>query len=230
VTHTSATISLDLSAQLTRQVGVGLSVPYRDLETSTSLAGGDRELRGFGDVTLTGLWLATAHDPASDVVPAYDVSFLLGVKLPTGDKSLDKFAGSMGEVVPLGSGTTDLLIGATFSIEAMKRVRLFDSLVVTIPLNDNKDRPPAPMILGFKSVLTVLNRLGVAASVTDSLDLYAALDVQWKDKAKGVGGDVGETVEWGTMGAVLELSGKASLEVSWRIAHELVSIGVSRRF
>lgn len=54
--------------------------------------------------------------------------------------------------------------------------------------------------------------------------------MQWKDRASGVEGDVGETIEWGTLGAVFELPETFSLEVSWRVAHELVSVGVTKRF
>ena len=215
MTHTSAALSLTLGARLSREIEVDLSVPWRDLETD------DRELRGIGDITATAVW---------SPFPEFNISFLGGLRLPTGDKDLGVFAGSTGEVVPLGNGAWEALLGASYHVQLLDRVRMFTSLVATIPLNDADAVPPAPTVLGSASVNTVQWRVAAAVTVAEPVDLYAALDVQWKDKEAGVKGDVGETIEWGTLGAVVELPGRLTLEVSWRIAHELVTVGVTRRF
>jgi hypothetical protein len=235
----------EIGIQLSAEWRMSISLPYRDYDIDAAFPFLDVGDHGIGDITILGSWAPWVaehdhdHDEPGHEEPDPDaffdrrrIRFFGGFRLPTGDPDLDLFAGTQGEVVPLGSGTAQLLLGASTNAPIAPRFRLFDALLLTIPLGDNNDEPPPPTKLGSKPAFTVFNRLGVSWTALEWLDLYLALDVQWKDDARGdaVGGDSGKSLAWFTPGVVIHGPSETAFEVSYRTAHELMTIGVSKRF
>lgn len=238
----------EVGVQLSAEWRVSISLPCRDYDIDAAFPFLDVDDRGIGDLTILGSWApwVAEHDhddheleaePHEEPEPDafFDrrrIRFFGGFRLPTGDRDLDLFAGTQGEVVPLGSGTAQLLLGASTHAPIAPRFRLFDALLLTIPLGNNDDEPPPPTRLGSKPALTFFNRLGVSWTAAEWLDLYLALDVQLKADARGdaVGGDSGESLAWFTPGVVMRGPAETAIEISYRTAHELITIGVSTRF
>ncbi len=238
----------EIGVQISTEWRVSISLPYRDFDIDAAFPFLDVDDRGIGDAAILGSWAPWVaehdhdeHEPSAEPheEPDPDAFFdrrrlrlFGGVRLPTGDRDLDLFAGTQGEVVPLGSGTAQLLLGASMNAPVASKFRLFDAFLLTVPLGNNGDEPPPPTRLGSKPAFTIFNRLGVSWTAADWLDVYLALDAQWKDDAHGdaVGGDSGESLAWFTPGVVVHGPSETAFEVSYRTAHELVTISVSKRF
>jgi hypothetical protein len=179
---------------ITEALRIGAAFPWRRLESE------DHVEEGPGDATLTALWTA------------WDVEWLAALRLPTGDDDLDAFRGARGKVVPLGNGTFDLLLGATYRMSPF-----FDTVIFSIPLTDADEEPPPGVELGTASASTVFNRLGVGYSIA-----WLALDLQWKDSARL---DDGGTIAWITPGlswGPLELA----IQIPLQDGHPTVTLSV----
>ena len=156
---------------------MGLELPWRRLESE------GRAEEGPGDAVLHASWRPS------------DLGLFAGLRLPTGQDDLDRFRGVRGKVVPLGNGTLDLLLGASY-----RSAPFFDTLLLSIPLTDAEEEPPPGVELGTASAFSVFNRAGAGTSIAEPLAGWLALDVQWKDDVRHDGGG---TNAWLTPGLTL---------------------------
>jgi hypothetical protein len=219
VDHRDLTTSVSAAFQITERVRLDLDLPRHDYDA-------DRyHDEGPGDLSL-----AVRARPFDG--PLEELTLLAGLRLPSGDRGLDRFAGAGAEVVALGRGTTDLFLGAAWSATIAGPVRLGDDLVYVEPLTENDDAPPPGVLLGSPSARAVQNRLRLAVAATDWLEPYLAVTAAWKAEADGpaAAGDSGETLVWVTLGVAALLPGDLTVDVSTRLAHEIVTVGVSKRF
>jgi hypothetical protein len=194
-------------------------VPYHSYEIDAA-TGGDSAESGLGDATIVASWWPWAgmEDPA-DPFDLRRISFIGGFRLPTGESDLDRFEGAGGEVVPLGSGTTDLILGTATTAPLSKEWRLFNSLIFSIPFDENDDEPPPGTFLGTKDAFSIFDRLGASLAAGEFADVYAAVDFLWKDRAEGtaVSEDDGGTFFWLTLGTLIKVGGAGSIEASIQI-------------
>ncbi len=195
----------------------------------------DTDESGLGDISLS----VTFRPWDAEGAPLFDarrLSFIAGMKLPTGDADLDRFAGSTAEIIPLGSGTTDLQLGVGYATEFSGLFRAFDTLLFSIPLNDNDDEPPPGAFLAQKSAFTIFNRAGVAWTAADWIEPFLAFDVQWKSRAGGsaVSEDGGGTFLWLTPGVTVRPGAAMEIDLSVQIplgdGQPALTLGIGRRF
>jgi len=235
VEHENLSLSLSANAQISPAWSVGLTVPVQRLQSFEDPPAIDTDESGIGDLSLSVTFRPWDPDGAG-AISERRLSFIAGLKLPTGNPDLDRFAGSTAEIVPLGSGTTDLHMGLGYALPLIADVRAFDTLFFSIPLNENDDEPPAGAFLGQKSALTILNRFGAAWSAAEWIEPFVAFDFQWKDRASGsaVSRDDGGTFMWLTPGVTLRPGGAAEVDLSFQIpidgGHPSVTLGIARRF
>lgn len=174
----------------------------------------------MGDLTLTGTWSPWAGQ--ADPAAFWDhrrLSFIAGLKLPTGDSDLDRFAGAAGEIVPLGTGTTDVLLGAGYGAPLGDSVRLFDTLLLAIPLQNDDREPPPGTFLGSKSAFSVFDRAGVFYSFSETVGAFGALDLLWKARTGGsrVSEDAGGLFVWFSPGVVIKGPGGTLIDLTGQI-------------
>ncbi len=237
VDHRNLSLVTSLSWQATASLNLSISVPYHSYETEADGAGADSLEAGVGDLTIAGIWAPWAgEDDREKLFDPRRLAFLVGLRLPTGEGDLDRFAGVGGEIVPLGSGTTDLLLGGVYRTNLGAGLRAFDALVFSVPLEENDDEPPPGTFLGTKDAFSVFNRAGIAYGVGEAVDVHLALDLLWKGEADGtvVSRDDGGTFLWMTPGATVSLGSGFSLDGSIQIplgnGHPTASVGLSFRF
>jgi hypothetical protein len=92
-----------------RSWGIRLEVPYevRHFETVSDAPGSplaDLNFRGLGDIRIEGIYTGLSPDLSTGLV--------FGVKLPTGSFTHNDAAGDIDRDTEIGSGSTDLLLGA----------------------------------------------------------------------------------------------------------------------
>ena len=219
--HQNLTSTVSVSAQVTPGISLSISFPYHQFESESGGVGGDSSESGPGDMVLFGTWAPWSQE-VPDEEEFFDkqrFSFLFGLRLPTGDDDLDQFAGVGGEIVPLGSGTTDIMLGGAYGVTLEEPFRIFDTLLLTIPLKENDDEPPAGTFLGTKSAFSILNRLGGAWAASESIDVQLAIDFLYKAGASGtaVSKDDGGTFAWIAPGVVFDTSEETAIEISAQI-------------
>ncbi len=126
---------LDLNHVFNSSWAVSAALPYHD-RFHTTIAGGDTEIstsraRGLGDVRLLARY--------QKFTPAQSFGFQFGLKLPTGRIS-QTFAegpqagGLLDRGLQLGTGTTDLLAGASWFTRPTVNLGLFASAMLDQPL------------------------------------------------------------------------------------------------
>jgi hypothetical protein len=235
VDHENLSLSVSASAQLSRMWSVGVTVPVQRLRSFEDPPAVDTDESGVGDISLSVTF--RPWDPeGADFVSERRLSFIAGLKLPTGNPDLDRFAGSTAEIVPLGSGTTDLHLGLGYAVPLLEELRAFDTFFVSVPLNENDDEPPPGGFLGQKPAFTIINRVGIAWNAAAWIEPFAAFDVQWKDRADGtvVSRDDGGTFLWFTPGVTIRPGGDAEVDLSLQLpidgGHPSITLGISRRF
>jgi hypothetical protein len=138
--------------------------------------------------------------------------------------------------VPLGSGTYDVLLGAAYGAPLGESWRLFDTFLLTIPLNRDDREPPPGTVLGSKSAFSIFDRVGIFHSFDEVVSAYAALDFLWKKRTGGstVAEDAGGFFLLGAPGIVIQGPGGTLIDVSGQIPiHEgnpSVTVAFSNKF
>lgn len=135
--------TLALQDMVTRSWGLRLDLPYerRHFETTGGASGSDLvslDYEGFGDVRVEAVYTGFSPDLSSGV------SF--GLKLPTGDFTRNDAYGDIDRDTEIGSGSTDVLLGAfhRMSLGASHGLREFTQVQVDLPvLTQSEYRPGA---------------------------------------------------------------------------------------
>jgi hypothetical protein len=215
----NSSVTLSVSSQVSETLSLSAAFPWRSLETDAQgRPGTDSSESGPGDVTVSALWSPWASEDDPERFFDYRrLGFVAGLRLPSGSDDLDRFEGVAGKVVPLGNGTFDAFVGASYRTR-VGEVRLFDSLILTVPLNESDEDLPPGVQIGTRSAFAVFNRAGAAAPIAGPLSGWLALDVQWKDRSRdpGLEQDDGGTFVWVAPGLVLPLD-RSTFEFSAQI-------------
>lgn len=200
---------LDLNYVFNRSWALSLSVPYYD-RFHTTIAEGDTAIstsdaRGIGDVRLLGRW--------QDVTPRRSIGVQFGLKLPTGRFDQNFAAGPQaGELLDrglqLGTGTTDLSVGASWFARPAVRIGCFAQTTVTLPLDSRQDFRPSP---------TANLNLGIRYLTDGILTPQLQLNARWDGRERG---DQADTPNSG--GEFLFLSPGVTAELGRRTSSFLI--------
>jgi hypothetical protein len=218
--HRNVSILTSLSAQATDELNLSATLPYHFLRIDGDSTHPTSREDGIGDMTLTTTWSPWPFE--ADPKQLWDyrrLSFIGGFRFPTGDHRLSPFAGAAGEIVPLGSGTYDLLLGVAYGAPLGESWRLLNTFLLTVPTNRDDREPPPGTVLGSKSALSAFDRLGVFHSFGEVLSGFIALDFLWKDRTGGsaVAKDAGGFFLWASPGIVIQGPGGTLIDVSGEI-------------
>lgn len=174
-------IWLDLDYVGSASWGVTIQVPYHDRFHST-IAPGDVDVStsqasGLGDLRIVG------RVQKSGLRTSYGLQF--GLKLPTGRFDQNFAAGPQaGELLDrglqLGTGTTDVLVGASYFTRPFVAVGCFAQVMLDQPLNSREDYRPGPS-LAFNS--------GIRFLTTGWLTPQVQLNVRWEGRETGSNSD-----------------------------------------
>ncbi len=138
---------LDLSYAVDSSWALSASIPYHD-RFHTTIAGGDTDIstsraRGLGDVRLL------ARYQKADAAQSFSLQF--GLKLPTGHFAQNFAEGPQaGELLDrglqLGTGTTDLLAGASWFRRPLTTLGCFAQVMLDQPLAARRGFTPSPSL------------------------------------------------------------------------------------
>jgi hypothetical protein len=138
---------LDLNYVFNSSWAVSAAIPYHD-RFHTTIAEGDTEIStshatGLGDIRLLARY--------QKFTPAQSFSFQFGLKLPTGGFNQNFAEGPQaGQLVDrglqLGTGTTDLLAGASWFTRPTVNLGLFASVMLDQPLAAREDFLPSTSV------------------------------------------------------------------------------------
>jgi hypothetical protein len=186
--------------------GISAELPYIDRNHET-IASGDTDVSGsdksgFGDIRALGRYQFTFNKNQK-------LSLLLGFKLPTGGfKQVFSSGPQAGELLDrglqLGSGTTDLLTGLSFTAPINDRASVFASALLDRPLDERDEFSPSTSI--------GLN-VGMKFSVTDWFTPQLQLNSRFDGREHGAMADYdnsGGTFVFLSPGAVITFSQRSS--------------------
>lgn len=196
-------IWLDLDYVGSASWGVTVQAPYHDRFHST-IAPGDVDVStsqasGLGDLRIVG------RVQKSGLRTSYGLQF--GLKLPTGRFDQDFATGPQaGELLDrglqLGTGTTDVLVGASYFTRPFVSVGCFAQVMLDQPLNSRERYRPGPS-LAFNS--------GIRFLTTGWLTPQVQLNVRWDGRETGSNSDhdnSGSTVIHLSPGVTADLSNR----------------------
>lgn len=218
--HQNEAILLSMAAQLSEELNVSATLPYKFLKIEEHNGRPAIRDQGIGDLTTTLTWSPWAWEADPKAFWDYRrLSFIVGFHWPSGASDLDHFANAPGDIVPLGNGTYDFLVGAAYSAPLGDTWRLFDTFLLTIPLNKDDRIPPPGTILGSRSTFTVFDRIGVYKPFGEVVSAHLALDLLWKaqDASVAVSKDDGGFFVWGAPGFTLQTSSGSYIDISGQI-------------
>lgn len=173
---------LEFNVQVSAAVRLDFGLPVQDGEYDTTVAGSPTTFRrrGIGDISGWAVWSPWGGEPDREsFLSTSNVSFALGLKLPTGRVSND---GTLDTPVKLGTGSVDFMLGAAWSGAAFERFEMFASLFVTINGPEGEPEAPGGAFLSAGDIWTA--KLGAAWRATDWLRLSISLDVEKRGRSR----------------------------------------------
>ena len=194
---------LDLDYVGSASWGVMIQVPYHDRFHST-IAPGDVEVStsqasGLGDVRIVGRVQKSGLRTSSGLQ--------FGLKLPTGRHDQDFATGPQaGELLDrglqLGTGTTDVLIGASYFTRPAVSVGCFTQILLDQPLDSRA---------GYRPGASLALNCGIRFLTTGWLTPQMQLNLRWEGRETGVNSDhenSGSTVIYFSPGLTADLSAR----------------------
>ncbi len=179
-TNRNITASVDYSPN--KDWGINVSVPYFNRSHAT-IGEGDTDIStshdsGIGDVRVVARYSGFGAQRST--------GFLFGLKLPTGDSS-DRFESGplAGEIVDrglqLGTGTTDLLVGAYHVGALSNDWGYFGQVIAQQPLNSDD---------GFKPGTGLNVNLGLRYMASSTFEPELQLNARAEKREQGINADV----------------------------------------
>ncbi|MGC6581266.1 MAG: transporter [Akkermansiaceae bacterium] len=156
-------------------------IPFTDA-TRSELGQSDKTISGLGDVSI-----AAIYSPwASDGSPWSRLTFNAGFILPTGEaRDNPRIGGVNPSVFQLGTGTTQLTLGANYFGDINDDWTYFTSANITLPLYESsKDFRPAE---------TFFFRAGASRSILEGLSAKLSLDLFHGGRDEFLGMEIGDT-------------------------------------
>jgi len=156
-------------------------IPFTDA-TRSELSQSDISISGLGDVSLTAVYSPWAGDG----FPWSNLSFSSGLIFPTGEaRDNPRVGGVNSTVFQLGTGTTQLLLGANSFGEINNDWSYFATVNVSLSLYESsKDYRPAE---------TFFFRAGVSRSLSENLTTKLSFDLFHGEQDEFLGRKIDET-------------------------------------
>jgi len=156
-------------------------IPFTDA-TRSERGQPDATISGLGDASITAIYSPWAGDDS----PWSRLSFNAGIILPTGEaRDNPRVGGANPSVFQLGTGTTQLSLGASYFGEIDEDWSYFTSATFTLPLYESsKDFRPAE---------TVFFRAGVSRTLVENLTAKLSLDLFHGERDEFLGNEIGDT-------------------------------------
>lgn len=156
-------------------------IPFTDA-TRSETGQPDTTISGLGDISI-----ATVYSPWRGDDSAWsNLSFTAGLILPTGEaRDNPRIGGVNPSVFQLGTGTTQLTLGANYFGEINDDWSYFTSLSATLPLYESsKDFRPAE---------TFFFRAGASRSLVEGLTAKLSLDLFHGERDDFLGSEIADT-------------------------------------
>jgi hypothetical protein len=129
----------------------------------------------LGDMRVVGRRQWRSESRETQRVDVFGVNF--GLELPTGEIDVENASGDLAErSLQPGTGTTDLLVGASYTRVLRSNSSWFANLLMQQPLNSHEDFKPGRQA-GFD--------VGYRWGTTDRLTLMLQLNALYKDRDEG---------------------------------------------
>ena len=203
---------LGLDYGLNHEWSISSEIPYYDRFHST-IAAGDTEIstshaNGLGDLRVLGRW--------QNFSPRESYGLQFGLKLPTGrfdqNFSTGLEAGTpLDRGLQLGTGTTDLLLGASYFVRIGNTFGYFAQAILDQPL-DERD--------GFRPSSSVNLNGGLRLLTTSGLTPQLQLNGRWDGRESGLNADrdnSGDTMLYLSPGVTTELNDHLHIFVFFQV-------------
>jgi len=199
-------VSLELYHQASEKVGVGVALPYYEQDSDNRVTGATNHEAGIGDIAGYVLWSPWARAEAERrLFDSANVTFLVGLSLPTGDDLAGELPGL--HSYHLGSGSEEYKLGARYVGWAAESVTVFAGAVGIIDGGDNR--------AGFRYGNSYDLYAGAGVQLSEALSAWFSVDVieRYRDS---IGSfelpDSGGMWWFGELGAAARVGGGVTVE------------------